>query len=84
MGWWTPKDIESGQPDTRPENAVLIGDEVADVMGDALDKINSIYEAKWNRKPQMREVRAIFNFVYKARGYKEISNQDNPGSNEPS
>lgn len=73
MGWWTPKTVESGQPDTRPENAILIGDEVADVMGDALDKINSIYEDKWERKPQKDEIKALFNFVFKARGYKNIT-----------
>ena len=73
MGWWTPKTIESGQPDSRPENAVLIGDEAADVMGDCLDKINAIYEEKWGRKPQKDEIKALFNFVFKARGYKNLS-----------
>lgn len=71
--WWTPKDIESGQPETRPEDSMLIGNEVADVISNALDKINSIYEAKWNRKPQLSEIRAMFNYVYKARGYKDLS-----------
>lgn len=73
MGWWTPATVASGQPDTRPENSLLIGDEVADVMGDALDKINGIYEEKWERKPQKDEIIALFNFVYKARGYKNLS-----------
>ena len=77
MGWWTPKTVESGQPDTRPENAILIGDEPADVMGDALDKINSIYEDKWERKPQKDEIKALFNFVYKARGYKNLTSKEN-------
>ena len=78
MGWWTPKTVESGQPDTRPENAILIGDEVADVMGDALDTINSIYEDKWERKPQKDEIKALFNFVFKARGYKNITLEEDP------
>lgn len=73
MGWWTPMTVSSGQPDTRPENSLLIGDEAADVMGDALDKINGIYEEKWERKPQKDEIIALFNFVYKARGYKNLS-----------
>lgn len=73
MGWWTPTTVASGQPDTRPEDAILIGNEAADVMGDALDKINSIYEKKWDRLPQRNEVIALFNFVYKARGYKNLS-----------
>ena len=72
MGWWTPKTVESGQPESRPEDAILIGDEPADVMGDALDKINSIYETKWERPPQKDEIKALFNFVFKARGYKNI------------
>lgn len=76
MGWWTPKTVTSGEPETRPEDALLIGNEVADVMGDALDKINSLYEDKWNRLPQKDEIVALFNFVYKARGYKNLQAKD--------
>ncbi len=72
MGWWNPKTIESGQPNTRPENEILIGDEVADIMGDALDKINGVYEKQWERQPQKDEMKALFNFVFKARGYKNL------------
>ena len=79
MRWWTPTTVASGQPDTRPEDAVLIGNEPADVMGDALDKINGIYESKWGRPPQKDEGVALFNFVYKARGYKNLPPPETEG-----
>jgi len=73
MGWWKTNDPKTGQRDIAANNNdIMIGDEAADVMGDCLDKINSIYEKEFNRKPQKDEVIAVFNFVFKAKGYKNL------------
>lgn len=73
MGWWTIKDVKSGAPDTPIGTpAFVIGDKVADVMGDALDKINAVYEDEIGRSPQKDEIMALFNFVSRARGYKNL------------
>ena len=73
MGWWQIDDPKTGKailPQTN--NQLMIGDETTDAMGDCLDKVNSIYEKEFNRKPQKDEVTAIFNRVANARGYKNL------------
>lgn len=73
MGWWKTSDPKTGKPDmVQNKNDLMIGDEAADRMGDCLDTINAIYEKGLGRSPQKDEVYALFNFVAKARGYKNL------------
>lgn len=54
MGWW-------GTGDT------LVGDEVCDIMGDAVDAIEMVYTKKVGRKPSYEELKATFDFVVQPR-----------------
>ena len=72
MGWWNIKDVATGSMATPVGTNFVIGDEAADAMGDCLDKVNSIYEREFDRQPQRSEIKALFNFVSKARGYKDL------------
>ena len=50
MGWWKINDNE------------VSGDSVADLMGDAIDKIVKEYEKEWRRKPTYNELFELFHF----------------------
>lgn len=61
MGWWTTnKDGHSFSSNPRKE--MLWGDEPADIMGDALDKIVKVFEEGWERKPTLDELVAGVRF----------------------
>jgi hypothetical protein len=82
-GWWQIKDVETGQIDwNQPDKAGQLinaipgedsteelynGDGPADVMGDALKKIDGMYQETWGRLPTMRELRGVSNFVLNGR-----------------
>jgi hypothetical protein len=76
MGWWEIRD-ESGKIDfgasthkmlnkipgkDSPDN-LYNGDEPADEMGRALNRISEMYVKTWGRKPRKAELKACFNFV---------------------
>lgn len=43
----------------------IIGDEPADAIGDAIDKIKSHYKRDLDREPTVDEIKDVFNFVIK-------------------
>lgn len=76
MGWWKIVDVKTGKIDwefksgsnlinATVDNAfdeLVIGDQPADIMDEAIDNIVGIYKEYWGRKPQKQELMAIFNF----------------------
>jgi len=82
-GWWQIKDVETGQINwDQPEKAGQLinaipgsdememlynGDGPADVMGDAIKKIDGFYKEAWGRPPTIRELRGVANFVINGR-----------------
>lgn len=74
MGWWKIKDVHTGQIDFEavklrkmsPEynDEVLVnGDEPADILGDALKKVDKAYLKAWDRHIKIDECHAAWNFV---------------------
>lgn len=59
MGWWqiTP---DGGQ--IKGATSMLWGDELADIMDEALIKINEAYEREWGRTPTIAELQAGLRF----------------------
>ena len=69
MGWWKIKD-ESGRIAwdlTKDQVASLPerynGDEPADILGQAFDRVAVAFLGKWGRLPSMEELTAAVNFV---------------------
>lgn len=57
MGYWNQN--EQGESFATPEQGEMVwGDQPADVMDDALDKIVEVFQRDTGRKPTKREVRA--------------------------
>lgn len=78
MGWWQINSVEKGQIDwsvKRDDNELINaipgkhdatkmynGDEPADIMDEALDKIEKAFIRAWKRPPCRDEYLACFNF----------------------
>ena len=45
------------------EKLLYNGDQVADLLGDCIDKIRAVYLYDWKREPYREEILAVFNFV---------------------
>lgn len=82
MGWWEITNDKSGQinweikresslinaiPGQHDPNKMYNGDEPADAMDFALDKIEEIFLKAWGRKPSYDELLSCFNFCSKSR-----------------
>ncbi len=77
MGWWKIKDVKSGQIDEcfngtsgtlnaihgEDTDVLVNGDEVSDIIGSAIQKINEAYKCNWGRSATPEELQAAFNFV---------------------
>jgi hypothetical protein len=64
MGWWGIEDESAPSLlDSLGRGALVIGDGPADIMYAAVEKIVEEYEREWDRKPRLRELRAVLNFV---------------------
>ena len=84
-GWWKIKDVDTGQIDwNQPDKATGLinaipssddtdtlynGDGPADVMGQAIKDIATLYREAWDRDPTIRELRAVANFVINGREF---------------
>lgn len=55
MGWWDMG--KKGKVD------LCMGDEPADIMGVAVDKLIALYQKMWDRRPTKTEIRAALEFV---------------------
>ncbi len=58
-GWWRTKKTGGMHPD----GDLIMGDEPADIMGEALSAIQAAYQERWDREPSKEELRRVFNFV---------------------
>lgn len=79
MGWWrincaekgglgpkpsgSKRELLNALPGTDSAEDFYNGDEPADAMQDAIDKITDIYQRTWKRPPAPEELEAVFNFV---------------------
>lgn len=59
MGWWQ---IMPDGGKTTGATGMIWGDQLADILDDAIDKINTVYEREWGRSPTIAELRAGVRF----------------------
>ena len=76
MGWWqinvTKEELEAFEnsdkmlynalPNESDPKRLYTGDQPADIMDEAIDKINEVYKKTWKRKATLEELKACFDF----------------------
>jgi hypothetical protein len=69
MGWWDAD--EKGN--SFAQGGLTWGDGPADVIDEALERIDTLFEQAWQRKPTLAEVQAGLMFSARVRYYEEES-----------
>jgi hypothetical protein len=73
MGWWNITEDRAGINWSTPQErtGMVNGDDPADIMGPAVDKLVALWQEEWGRKPYLAELRAALAFVAGVHGLKE-------------